>query len=169
MTDTPPSRTQVLLAQLAIGLTVAFGVLGLAWHGLSVDTLGRIGQNLLERPVGPMSFRFILQPVMAAITAFRDGARDARTGRSPYLWTMLTDRTETGARLNEGLISTARILLLGLTMDVIYQALVFETFKPGETAIVTILLAFLPYALLRGPAARVAGWWRARRVATGAQ
>jgi hypothetical protein len=168
MTDTP-SKTQVLLARLAIGLTVAFGVLGLVWHGFSADVVGRIWQNLLERPDGPMSFRFILQPVMAALTAFRDGARDARTGRSPYLWTMLTDRAEAAARLHEGLISTARILLLGLTMDVIYQAVVFETFKPGEAAIITVLLAFLPYALLRGPAARVAGWWRARRAATGAQ
>lgn len=164
MTATP-SRTQVLLARVAIGLTAAFAVLGLAWHGVSVDTLQRVWQNLLERPFGPMSFRFILQPIMAALTAFRDGARDARTGTSPYLWTMLTDRSETAGRLHEGLISTARILLLGLVMDVIYQAIVFETFNPGETAIVTVLLAFLPYVLLRGPAARIVGWWRARQVA----
>jgi hypothetical protein len=168
MTDTP-SRTQVLLARLAIGLTVGFGVLGLAWHGFSLDDGRRIWQNLLERPAGQMAFRFILQPIMAALTAFRDGGRDARTGRSPYLWTMLTDRANAGGLLHEGLVSTARILLLGLAMDVIYQALVFETFRPGEAAIVTILLAFLPYALLRGPAARVVGWWRARRAAAGAQ
>jgi hypothetical protein len=165
----PPSKTQVLLARLAIGLTVGFGLLGLAWHGFSVDTLQRIWQNLLERPVGPMSFRFILQPVMAAVAAGRDGARDARTGRSPYFWTMLTDRTTVGDHLHEGLISTARILLLGLAMDVIYQAVVFETFHPGEAAIVAVLLAFLPYVLLRGPAARIAGWWRARRTAPDAR
>ena len=82
---------------------------------------------------------------------------------------MLTDRADAGGRLHEGLISTARIFLLGLTMDVIYQALVFETFRPGETAIVTVLLAFLPYALLRGPAARLVSWWRARREAASAQ
>ena len=32
-----------------------------------------------------MSFRFILQPLMAAIAAFHDGAKDARLGREPYL------------------------------------------------------------------------------------
>jgi hypothetical protein len=168
MTDTP-SKSQVLLARVAIGITVGFGVLGLVWHGFSMDVVGRIWQNLLDRPSAPMSFRFILQPVMAAITAMRDGARDARTGRSPYPWTMLTDRAEAGGHLHEGLISTARILLLGLTMDVIYQALVFETFHPGETAIVTVLLAFLPYALLRGPAARLVSWWRARRAGANAE
>ena len=42
----------------------------------------------------------------------------------------------------------------------IYQGIVFDTFHPGEAAIISILLAFVPYLLLRGPAARVAGWWR---------
>ena len=168
MTETP-SRTQIVLAQLAVGLIFAFALLGVAWHGVSVAELQRIWRNLLERPFGPMTFRFILQPVMVSIVAWRDGVRDARTGRSPYLWTMLTNRAKVGGRLREGLISTARILLLGLVMDVIYQALVFETFHPGEAAIIAVLLAFLPYVLLRGPAARVAGWWRAQRLANDVQ
>ena len=168
MTETP-SRTQIVLAQLAVGLIFAFALLGVAWHGVSVAELQRIWRNLLERPFGPMTFRFILQPVMVSIVAWRDGVRDARTGRSPYLWTMLTNRAKVGGRLREGLISTARILLLGLVMDVIYQALVFETFHPGDAAIIAVLLAFLPYVLLRGPAARVAGWWRAQRLANNVQ
>jgi hypothetical protein len=31
--------------------------------------------------------------------------------------------------------------------------------------IIAILFAFVPYLLLRGPAARVAGWWRGDRPA----
>ena len=60
-----------------------------------------------------MTFRFILQPVMAAIAALLDGIKDARTGWSPYLWTLLTNSAGRGVRLHEGLISTARIILLG--------------------------------------------------------
>ena len=161
----PPSKTQVLVARLAVVLIAAFAVLGLAVHGISAEVCQRIWQNLLERPSGPMTFRFILQPIMASIVAWRDGARDARTGRSPYLWTVLTNRTKAGGRLHEGLIATARILLLGLVMDVIYQAIAFETFHPGEAAIIAILLAFVPYLLLRGPAARVVGWWHGDRPA----
>jgi hypothetical protein len=159
MSETP-SKTQILLAQVAVALIVAFAALGMAWYGFSAEVRQRLWQNLVERPFGPMTFRFILQPIMASLVAWRDGARDARTGRSPYLWTILTDRAKAGGRLTEGLIATARILLLGLVMDVIYQAVVFETFHPGEAAIISILLAFVPYLLLRGPAARVAGWWR---------
>jgi hypothetical protein len=168
MTETA-SKTQILLARLAAVLIVTFAVAGMAWNGLSADVLQRIWRNLLDRPFGPMTFRFFLQPIMASIVAWRDGARDARTGRSPYLWTMLTNRATVGGRLKEGLFATSRILLLGLVMDVIYQAIAFETFHPGEAAIISILLAFVPYLLLRGPAARVAGWWRARRSANDVQ
>ena len=164
MTQTP-TKTQILLARLAVALIVAFAVLGVAMYGFSAEVRQRIWRNLLERPSGPMTFRFVLQPIMASIVAWRDGVKDAREGRSPYFWTMLTNRAAVGGRLQEGLIATARILLLGLAMDVIYQAIVFETFHPGEAAIVSILLAFVPYLLLRGPAARVAGWWHARRSA----
>ena len=112
-----------------------------------------------------MTFRFILQPLMAAIAALHDGVKDAQTGRSPYLWTLLTSPAERGGRLREGLIATARIILLGFGMDAIYQATVLKTFYPGEAVIIAILLAFVPYLLLRGPLARVARWWFARRSA----
>jgi hypothetical protein len=35
-----------------------------------------------------MTFRFMLQPAMAAIAAFRDGIGDARLGRLPYAATI---------------------------------------------------------------------------------
>ncbi len=47
--------------------------------------------------------------------------------------------------------ATARIILLGLAMDVIYQYLVFKTFYPAEALVVALLLAFVPYLLIRGP------------------
>jgi hypothetical protein len=155
-----PTRAQVLLARLTAMLLVALVVLGVAWHGVSVEDLQRIWRNLLERPGGPMTFRFILQPVMVTIAAVRDGLRDARAGRSPFLWTMLTQPAKVQGRLNEGLIATARIILLGLAMDLVYQAIVFETFHPAEAVLIAILLAFVPYLLLRGPVTRVARWWR---------
>ena len=44
-------------------------------------------------------------------------------------------------------------------MDVIYQVMVFGVLHPGEAAIMAILLAFVPYLLLRGPVSRIARWW----------
>jgi hypothetical protein len=157
---------QLLIARIVAVAAVVCVALGLFWYGLSTEVLGRIWHNIADRPGGPMTFRFILQPTMAAIAAFHDGAKDARQHRSPYLWTLLSHSEENDGRLREGLIATARIILLGLVMDGIYQATVLETFYPAEMVIVAILLAFVPYVLLRGPFCRLARWWSSRN-ATG--
>ncbi len=159
MTETP-SKMQILMARLAILLVIGLLIAGATLHGVSRDVLLRGWRNILDRPGGPMTFRFILQPAMAAVAALHDGIKDARTGRSPYLWVILTNRTDRGGRLREGLISTARIILLGLAMDTIYQVIVFRTYYPGEAVIVAATLAFLPYLALRGPIARIARWRR---------
>ena len=44
-------------------------------------------------------------------------------------------------------------------MDTIYQAVEFESFYPTEAVIVALVLAFIPYVLLRGPIARIARLW----------
>lgn len=165
MADTVTAN-QLLLARLTVVVAAVLVGLGLFWYGFSTEVLGRIGRNIAERPAGPITFRFILQPAMAAFAAFHDGAKDARVNRSPYLWSMLTERSGSAERLREGVIATARIILLGIIMDGIYQAIVLDTFYPAETVLVAILLAFIPYVLLRGPFCRLAGWW-ARRRSTG--
>jgi hypothetical protein len=126
------------------------------------EILTRQWHDLLARPSGPMAFRFVLQPTMAAIAAIRAGLVDARTGRSPYFMTILTNAAERGARIREGFASTSRIMFLGLVMDAIYQFIVLKAFYPVEALIIAFVLAVVPYFLIRGPAARIARWWHAR-------
>jgi hypothetical protein len=158
MTETA-SKNQILLARLVVVLVVAFLVLGVILYGFSSEARQRFWEDLVGRPGGPMSFRIFLQPIMAVIAALVDGIKDAKTGRSPYFWTVLTNPEERAGRLREGLISTARIILLGLVMDVIYQVIALRAFYPVEAVVVALLLAFVPYLLLRGPVARVARWY----------
>jgi hypothetical protein len=160
-----PTKSQVRLARLVVVLMATFVVCGLVWYGFSAEERARLWQNLVDRPGGPMLFRFFLQPTMAAIAAWRDGVKDARTGRSPFLLGAITDPAQRRVRLNEALVATSRIILLGLVMDGIYQAIEFETFHPGEAVIIALVLAFLPYLLLRGLVARAARWWFSRGTA----
>jgi hypothetical protein len=150
------SRSRRFIARLAIALLIVFPALGVVLHGFSTDVVARIWQNVVERPGGPMTFRFFLQPVMAGIAAYLDGVKDARAGRPPFLNALLVDRAGRADRLGEAVIATSRIILLGLVMDLIYQYLEFDAFKPGEAAIVAVLLAVVPYLLLRGPITRIA-------------
>jgi hypothetical protein len=158
MTDAEPQKLS-LLAKLIIALILALIVAGIVLHGVSIPTFRRIWYDLVARPDAPMRFRFILQPLMVAIVAIRHGLGDARTGRSPYFWTMLGNPGERAQRLNEGLNATARIILLGLLMDAIYQVIVLGQFYPAEAVIVALLFAFIPYVIIRGPAARIARRW----------
>ena len=144
---------------------VVFVIVGLAKYGLSAEVFARIWHNLLERASGPMTFRFILQPIMATIAALLDGVQDARTGRAPFLATVLTDPAKRAGRLQEAVIATARIILLGLIMDAIYQFIEFKTFHPAEAVIIALLLAFVPYVVLRGIISRIARWWIGRQSA----
>src|SRR5215469_2134671 len=148
------------LAKLVLALAVLLIIAGVLWHGVTFANLQRIWRNVIDRPSGSLSFRFILQPSIAAIFAIRDGLRDTRHDRAPFFWTILWNPRERSGRLREGLNATARIILLGLVMDTIYQLLELQTFHPNEALIVALLLAFMPYLVMRGVAARVAGRWR---------
>ena len=151
-------KRRLVTARLALSLAIALVIAGALIYGISTESLGRVWRDLLDRPGAIMTFRFILQPVMAAIAATRDAVSDVRTGRPPYSWAVLTSSTGRGGRLWEGLLATGRIVILGLVMDIIYQLVALHTFYPAEAAIIAMTLAFLPYLILRGPITRLARW-----------
>jgi hypothetical protein len=158
MNDAQPEELGVL-AKVVIVLGIMLIVTGVLRYGVALATIQRLFLQLVERPSGAIAFRFILQPTMAAIAAVHDGRRDARLGRTPYFWTMLHEPRKRIGRLREGLNATARILLLGLVMDAIYQIIEFDRFYPVEAVIIALLLAFLPYVVLRGLVLRIAHRW----------
>ena len=90
------SKNQILFARFAVVVMIAFAVFGVVWYGFSEEVRHRVWQQLINRPTGPMAFRFILQPAMAVIAAMRDGIDDAKSGRSPYFWTLLSNPLERG-------------------------------------------------------------------------
>ena|ERR1700727_949850 len=127
------------------------------------DIVQRMWDNLTSRPGGTFGFRFLMQPAMGMMFAIRDGLKDARTGRAPYFWTIVTEPAKRGDRFREGFMATWKIILLALILDVIYQITELKAFHVGEATIVVVLLAIFPYLALRGPAMRIARWWRGRR------
>jgi hypothetical protein len=118
--------------------------------------LSRMWTDPVARPGGPFEFRLLVQPLVAALLAVRDGAADARSGRSPYFWTLRHDPVHRRERLREGVRATLRVVLLGVAIDAIYQFKVHGTIYPGEAIGIALLLSFIPYLLIRGPADRIA-------------
>jgi hypothetical protein len=120
------------------------------------EILTRFWQNLGERITGPMSLRLILQPSVATFLAIRAGLQDARLGRPPYFWTILTtDAANRGRLLREGWKSITKVFCLAIVLDVVYQLVVQRWIYPGETLVVAFILACVPYLLIRGLANRL--------------
>lgn len=114
------------------------------------DVWSRIWEDLIGRGSGPLSFRLVMQPIMAASFGILDGLKDARKGRPPYFWALFTDSSHRRALLRNGWKSIAKVFILAIVLDAIYQVIVFRRFYPVEALIVANTLAIAPYLLLRG-------------------
>jgi hypothetical protein len=131
---------------------------------MDLDIFSRFAADLVGRLTGPMTFRLVLQPIMAMLQATKDGLGDARAGRPPYFWSLFTQPALERRRLiQEGLHAVLRVIILGIVMEIAYQLIVFRWVYPGELVAVVLILAFLPYVLCRGPVNRLARWWIGRR------
>jgi hypothetical protein len=116
----------------------------------------RIAENMVDRVSGPLRFRLVLQPVMAAILAIVSGLRDAKAGKPPYFWALLTSPDHRAEMLRDGWKSIRNVFILALVLDVIYQFIVQRFVYPFEALLVAFILAILPYLLLRGLVTRLA-------------
>jgi hypothetical protein len=128
------------------------------------DIWNRFIENLFGRLDGPLHFRFFLQPSMAIIFAVIDGIKDAKLGRPAYFWAVVKNPDQRKELLKLGWKRFGKIFILAVILDVIYQIKVHHWFYPGETLIVAIFLAIIPYLLVRGPVNRIATW-RANKAA----
>jgi hypothetical protein len=120
------------------------------------ELLTRIWDNLIGRADGPLTLRLLLQPAMAIFFATRAGLRDARQGRPPYFWALLSNPEHRRDMLREGWRDVGKVFVIAIVLDVIYQLLVLRWIYPGETLIVAAVLALIPYLLIRGLITRIA-------------
>ncbi len=133
------------------------------------DELTRFWTNLVGRVSGPLSFRLILQPLVATAFAIRAGLQDARAGRPLYTKTVLTHPTHHLDMLREGWRTVLKVFVLAALIDIVYQWMVLRWVYPFETLFVAFLLACVPYLMIRGPANRIATAWHHRRKPTEAR
>lgn len=116
----------------------------------------RMVGGLVERTSGPLHFRLILQPAMAVILAVIAGLKDARAGKPPYFWGLLTDPVHRRDMLKDGWKSVGKVFVLAWLLDIAYQFIVVRSLYPGGAIIVAIVLAIVPYLIVRGLVTRLA-------------
>jgi hypothetical protein len=136
---------------------------GMIISNLSGDVLDTVGgmvargwRNFLARPSGSFNFRFILQPAIASLTAIRAGLRDGKAGRPAFLWEVVTSSAHRAGLLQEAWKALRTPVLVAASLDAYYQIRIHHWIYPLELIFTVILLAVIPYIILRGPVNRVA-------------
>jgi hypothetical protein len=121
------------------------------------DIFIRLWNNLIGRITGPMNFRLIMQPLVAAGFAIWSGVKDARAGRPAFLWTVVTDPARRSVLLRGAWKDVGKVFIFAVILDAIYQLIQLRAVHLLELLIVAPTLAFVPYVLLRGPVTRLVG------------
>lgn len=123
-------------------------------------------EDWLEQAVsGRGAIRFVLQPLIALVLAWRDGRRDAIAGDEPFFYRLLTRRPDRRGLAKSALSTLLLPLVLAFVIDSILQIAIFKSYRPRTSVAVAVLLVGLPYSVFRGLACRVVrGHRRAHRV-----
>lgn len=120
------------------------------------EILNRAIEQLLGRASGPMHVRLVIQPIVATILAIRAGLRDARERKPAFFWTILTSSQEREILLRSGWKDIGKLFVVAMVLDGLYQLVVFRGFYIVQALIVAVVIAVIPYALLRGVVTRLA-------------
>jgi hypothetical protein len=121
------------------------------------DPFNRFVTDLIGRLSGPLTLRLFLQPAVATFLAIRDGMKDARAGRPPHFWRIVTGSAEVRKRrLQETWQAVLKVFVLAVLLDCVYQVIVFKWVYPFEAMFTGVILAIFPYVILRGVVNRVA-------------
>ena len=121
-----------------------------------LEILNRGVEQLLGRGSGPFNTRFLIEPVIAAYLAIRAGIANARAGRPPYLWAIVTNAADRGRLVRSGLKDIGKPFAIAMAIDTVYQLVVFHAFYVVQALIVAITLCVLPYVVLRSVTTRLA-------------
>jgi hypothetical protein len=119
------------------------------------DLFARFWDDIVGRVGGPMTFRLLLQPLVAATLGLRAGLRDARAGKPPFLWTVATDGSLRRDLVKDGWRDVAKVFVFAVVLDCVYQLLVLRWLHPLQAVLVASTLALVPYLLTRGPVCRL--------------
>jgi hypothetical protein len=117
----------------------------------------RFVTDLIGRLSGPLTLRLFLQPGVATFLAVRDGLKDAREGRPPHFWRMVAGPPEARRRrVTETRRAVLKVFIMAVVLDCVYQLMVLRWVYPGEAMFTAVILAVVPYVILRGVINRIA-------------
>jgi hypothetical protein len=116
----------------------------------------RFVDDMLARLHGPGRLRFIFQPTVAIVLGARDGVKDARAGKFPFLWGLVFHPADRPGLLRGAVASVRDLVAVAILLDVASQFLIFRRVNPFAALLLGPVLIGLPYASSRALTNRIA-------------
>jgi hypothetical protein len=158
-------RMKISLSRSSILTALAIAVLLAALPG-TIQRLIRTGdpylltrqffEDMLARLSGAGRVRFILQPMAALFIGMRDGKRDSRLGRPPFLSALVFQRERRKELLRGAFASVRDLVAIAIILDVIAQFLIFRDVHSGAALLLGPVLITVPYSISRALSNRIA-------------
>jgi len=126
------------------------------------DFLTNVLDKIVARLTGEMSFRFILQPVIAVILGIRDGLMDAKAGTPPFIADLIFSPKNRKRQLKSAFNRLLTPIIVATVLDAIAQYFIFGHINPLGAVLVGTFVMGIPYALARGVTNRIASELRSR-------
>ena len=123
-------------------------------------------EDLPRRLSGPGRLRFILQPLVAILIGVRYGLADAKSGQSPFIFSLLFHAHKRKELLRSGMTAIGHVVTFGILLDAVVQWLIYKQIHPGAALVIGPFLVGGPYALARGLTTRLAQWLKPPRSVT---
>jgi len=123
-----------------------------------MGTYGSFAQflaDLVARLTGPLHFRLILQPLVAIALGIRDGLKDAKAGRPPFIMDLIVRPEGRRRQLKAALQALIKPLIIAIILDAVAQYLMLGTIYPGAAVFVGVVVMAVPYSLARGLTNRI--------------
>jgi hypothetical protein len=115
----------------------------------------RFVDDMVARLHGPGRLRFIFQPTVAIILGARDGVKDARAGKLPFLWGLMFHRADRPGLISSALASVRDLVAVAILLDVASQFLIFRRVNPFAALLLGPVLIALPYSSSRALTNRI--------------
>jgi hypothetical protein len=120
-----------------------------------LEAMSRGFEQLIGHASGPFHLQLVITPSMAIIFAVRAGLKDAREGRPPFLWEVITQPTERQRLRRSWWKDIGKMIIVVLVVDTAYQIFILRAFYIVQALILVVVLAMIPYALVRGITTRL--------------
>ena len=112
------------------------------------EIFARVWSDFVARTTGPMWFRLLIQPAVAAVFGVRAGLRNRRDASQSQPARTL-DPAFRRVMFRQALHDVGTVFIVGIGLDAAFQLIALRAFYPLEALFVGFLLVALPYQIVR--------------------